>query len=191
MGTYWALKEWAIAVNALLTGNLILLVRKGGIRESRPILEVPSDRPLLFPTYEHQKIETIRPHYQGQFTHQPVPQIGTVLSLPGWAKVTHQLPLTGSHPIEQLRPFHIWTDAWLAERLAWKPERPACVLLLRTYRFINPLTITYQKHHRGCRSWIQVDDIDTLPESIPVLSNDVYSQQTSRIQDEIVSPTVH
>lgn len=191
MGAYWALKEWAIAVNALLAGDLILLVRKGGIRESRPVFEVPSDRPLLFPTYEHQKLEAICPAYREGFSAQSVPQIGATLSLPGWAEVTHQFLLTMNDPVEQLHPFHIWTDTWLLERLAWKPERPAYILLLRVHRFIRPLSITYQTHHRGCRSWIQLENLGELPESVPVLSNDLYEQRLEQVRDTLPSLMVH
>lgn len=182
----WALKEWAIAVNALLSGDLILLIRKRGIRESKPFFEVPSDRALLFPTYEHQSIEAIQAPYQRQFTPQPVPTVGTLMELTGWAHITHQLPIVGSSWIERLQPFHIWTDAWLAERLAWKPDRPAYGLLLRAYRFAQPITFPYKARYGGCRSWINIDAL-TLPESKPVLSEAAYTALAAKIQQAIAS----
>lgn len=184
--TVWALKEWAIAVNALLSGDLVLLLRKGGIREAKPVFEVPSDRVLLFPTYEHQKAEAIRAPYANSVAAKSVPQVGDEIRLPGWAVITHQIPLSGQAGIvEALHPFHIWTDEWLIERLAWKPERPAFALLLRGFRFVEPVRLVYQASYGGCRSWIELKHLETLPESLPVLSPAEYDQRVAKIQRAI------
>lgn len=176
----WALKEWAIAVDALLAGELILLIRKGGIHERRPTFEIPSDRPLLFPTYEHQRPDLLRPAYGQQITPRPVPDVGEPVMLKGWSEITHRLLLPRS-PVAALRPFHIWTDKWLEERLAWKPERPAYALLLRTHRFMTPVTLPYQKAYGGCRSWIAIEP-DSLPESQPVLQTSTYEELSDKVQ---------
>ena len=182
----WALKEWAIAVDALLSGDLILLIRKGGIREAKPFFEVPSDRAVLFPTYEHQSIEAIRTPYQERLVPQSVPLVGGSVELNGWAQITHQLPIVDASVVERLQPFHIWTDAWLIERLAWKPNRPAYGLLLRTYRFSKPIMLSYEAHYSGCRSWIAIDTLDVLP-SQPVLSDATYQALAADIQQVITS----
>ncbi|MGD1941675.1 MAG: DUF1802 family protein [Leptolyngbyaceae cyanobacterium] len=182
----WALKEWAIAVEALGTGDLILLVRKGGSHESRRAFDVPCDRALLFPTYEHQQASALRSPFQSAVTPRIVPALGDVMLLQYWANVTHQLPLAGPGIVEALHPFHIWTDDWLAERLAWKPERPAYALLLRVQRLVTPVDITYQAHHQGCRSWITLqDEVTEWPNGVPVLSDQDYHRQVTQIQAAI------
>ncbi|MEM9769368.1 MAG: DUF1802 family protein [Cyanobacteria bacterium P01_D01_bin.71] len=181
----WAFKEWAVAVEALLSGELMLLIRKGGIHERRPVFNVPSDRVLLFPTYEHQSAEAMCEPWQSRVLPQTVPQVGETVQLPGWAEITHQLPLPGLDSGLQLRPFHIWTDAWLRERLAWKPERPAFVLLLRVHRFAEPVSLAYQKRYGGCRSWIQPQGIDALPQSSAVLTAEQYQRRVTEIQSAI------
>lgn len=183
----WALKEWAIAVDALLSGDLILLIRKGGIRESRPFFEVPSDRVLLFPTYEHQSVEAIRPLYQDRFRPQPVPSTGSLMELPGWAQITDQLTIPDLSLVTPLHPFHIWTDTWLTERLAWKPERPAYALLLRVYRFSQPIALSYEARYGGCRSWVSLNSVTALPESAPVLSDAMYGSLVEKLQSAIAS----
>ena len=185
----WALKEWAIAVDALLSGDLMLLIRKGGIRETKPYFEVPSDRVLLFPTYEHQKPAAIRAPFVDRFEKRAVPQAGDTMEVPGWAEITHQLSLVGDSIVPQLRPFHIWTDAWLTERLAWKPARPAYALLLRVHQFSEPVELVYQKPYGGCRSWLALKSLETLPESAPVLMTSVYEQRVDAIQQAIVPVT--
>ncbi|MEL6383220.1 MAG: DUF1802 family protein [Cyanobacteria bacterium J06626_18] len=187
-GIEWALKEWAIAVDTLLSGDLILLIRKGGIRESKPYFEVPSDRALLFPTYEHQSVAAIRLPYQARFVPQPVPTIGAPVKLAGWAQITHQLPIGNLSAVKALHPFHIWTDAWFAERLAWKPERPAYGLLLRVYRFAEPLVLSYETRYGGCRSWIAMDTAEySFPASTAVLSDAAYQERTEAIQQAIAA----
>ena len=178
----WALKEWAIAVDALLSGDLILLVRKGGIREVRQSFELPSNRFLLFPTYEHQKLEALRPPYGAQLMPQAVPKVGDPVAIGGWAQITHQLLLQGSSLVDDLSPFHIWADSWLTERLAWKPERPAYGLMLRVHRFSNPVAIPYDNRYGGCRSWVSMDFPESLPTSTPVLPIATYEALAERIQ---------
>lgn len=186
----WALKEWSIAVEALLAGELILLIRKGGIREAQPVFEVPSDRALLFPTYEHQKPAAMRPPWTDRVVSKAVPHVGDTVSLPGWAEVTHQFPLTGAEVVTALHPFHIWTDEWLAERLAWKPERPAYALVVRAHRFVQPLHLEYTQPLGGCRSWIALEPPLTLPDSEPVLPADVYEARVARLQQVLMTASV-
>ena len=181
----WMLKEWAIAVDALLAGEMILLIRKGGIREKAPSFEIPSDRGLLFPTYEHQYAEALRPPYGARLFSRPVPVVGDEVVIGGWAQITHQLPLSGSSVVESLHPFHIWTDPWLTERLAWKPDRPAYGLLLRAYRFANPIILPYQKQYGGCRSWVKVEPLKPFPQSVPVLPTATYEALTEEIQKSL------
>lgn len=191
--TAWALKEWAIAVDALLSGDLVLLIRKGGIREAQPFFEVPSDRALLFPTYEHQKLAALRTPFGAAFEDAGVPQVGDPLSLRGWADITHSLPLPVENSVEtvveKLHPFHIWTDAWLTERLAWKPERPAYALLLRVHRFAEPINLVYQKQYGGCRSWLELKAVENWPTSTPVLSESIYAERVAAIQQAIAPVT--
>ena len=185
----WALKEWAVAVEALLAGDLLLLIRKGGIREAQPVFAVPSDRVLLFPTYEHQAAAALRSPWQSRVETRSVPQVGDAMTLPGWAAITHQLELTGGDIVQRLHPFHIWTDDWLTERLAWKPERPAYALVLRVHRFTAPLTLTYEKRYGGCRSWIEPGAIAALPESAPVLPEAEYQQRVRAMAAAIAPVT--
>ncbi|RZM82361.1 DUF1802 family protein [Leptolyngbya iicbica] len=185
----WALKEWAVAVDALLSGDLILLIRKGGIREAKPVFEVPSDRVVLFPTYEHQSVAAMRQPWSARVTATGVPQEGDAMLLPGWVEITHQLALQGSDMIERLRPFHIWTDDWLTERLAWKPERPAYVLCLRGYRFTTPLQLVYAKRYGGCRSWVELPETGNLPDSTPVLTTAAYQQRVADLMTAIAPIT--
>ncbi|MEM0979563.1 MAG: DUF1802 family protein, partial [Cyanobacteria bacterium P01_H01_bin.58] len=168
--------------------DLIALIRKGGIRESRPYFQVPSDRALLFPTYEHQQAIALKSPYREQLVCRPVPTVDEPILLQGWAQITHQIPILEVHSAAiALQPFHIWTDSWFNERLAWKPERPAYVLLLRAYRFTGPMALPYRKQYGGCRSWIELANVTALPSSRPVQSEADYEQQVNQISEALAT----
>src|ERR687889_2309993 len=59
-----ALKEWAIVCKALEKGKQMLLLRKGGIMEYRKGFEVKHNEFLLYPTFEHQSVESIKVEYK-------------------------------------------------------------------------------------------------------------------------------
>ena len=60
-----ALKEWAVTIAALEAGDQVLIVRKGGIGEKR--FELPHPRFYLFPTFEHQRPELVKPAWRERF----------------------------------------------------------------------------------------------------------------------------
>ena len=59
-----AFKEWAVIVHALLEGEQILDVRKGGLREDGRHFSVQANRLWLYPTAEHQKPELLKEPYR-------------------------------------------------------------------------------------------------------------------------------
>ena len=61
-----ALKEWAVACNALRDGEQIVILRKGGIhRDDNNFSTEFADHPefLLFPTYLHQTRDLVKPEF--------------------------------------------------------------------------------------------------------------------------------
>ena len=66
-----AYKEWAAVVQALLEGEQILDVRKGGIREDGRHFAVQSTRLWLYPTFEHQRPELLKPAYARWIDREP------------------------------------------------------------------------------------------------------------------------
>ena len=124
-----ALKEWAIAITTLRSGSLILLPRKGGIRDPlHPFSKIPK-RTALFPTYEHQVL-----HYLKDPVEIAPPDLLGPILIDTWAEVTHGFTLQTEAEVMALMPFHIWTAAFMTERLKWRSQQPLQVLLLRAYR---------------------------------------------------------
>jgi hypothetical protein len=179
-----ALKEWAIAVEALQAGKSILLLRKGGIRETNGRFSVEHQRVWLYPTYEHQKPHLLKPEYAHQITPVDSGWHPTDISILAWAEVTEVLQLMDEAAIAQLLPFHIWNERLVTERLHWKPRQPLYALLLRVYVLPEAISLPYSDAYGGCKSWIQLP-IPTWKKAAPVLSDAEFDQ----ISDQIRQPS--
>jgi hypothetical protein len=177
-----ALKEWAIAISALRTGELVLLLRKGGIRDPiHPFAAIPR-RAALFPTYEHQV-----PHYLKQPRLPTPPEPNAPIAIDTWATITHGFELSTEAEVAALMPFHIWTAAFVAERLKWRSPQPLQALLLRVYQLPEAAYLGRSPSHAGCRSWIDLDPGITIQNSIPALSDQDYHRRLEAIERAIQS----
>lgn len=184
-----ALKEWAIALQALTAGETILLLRKGGIREESGRFTVAHSRVWLFPTYEHQNPDLLKPKYARQV--QPVASgwHPETISIQAWADIKHIFQVTDATTVEALLPFHIWTPQFVTERLRWKPRSPLYVLLLRVFRLPAAHTVPYTPEYGGCRSWIELLEPLSVEGSTPVLDDVQYQQEVRAIATLIDTAT--
>jgi hypothetical protein len=176
-----ALKEWAIAVRALTQGETILLLRKGGIREQS--FAVAQSQFWLYPTYEHQKPQLLKSAYANQVSLVKPGWHPETVEISAWATVTHWFEVSDPATVAALLPFHIWTEAFVTERLKWKPRLPLSVLLLRVYRLAEAQQIAYRTEYGGCKSWIDLS-IEASPQAgTPILAEADYSRQVEAIMD--------
>jgi hypothetical protein len=183
-----ALKEWAIAVNALTQGETIVLLRKGGLREQSGKFTIPSKQVWLFPTYEHQQPHLLKAPYGDRVRPVPSGWHPERIEIPAWAEIGEVLQVQDPQVVARLFPFHIWSESFVAERLAWKPQTPLFVLLLRVYRLKHPHEIAYRESYGGCRSWIKLEQALTSEGAIAVLSDEVYAQQVNLIRERLQNP---
>ena len=175
-----ALKEWAIAITALRSGALILLPRKGGIRDPlHPFANIPK-RAALFPTYEHQAS-----HYLKDPVEIVLPDPLAPIVIDTWAEVTHGFTLQSEGEVMTLLPFHIWTEAFMVERLKWRVHQPLQVLLLRAYRLPENVELERLLSHAGCRSWIDLDTPISTQYSSSVLSDQNYQARLLEIESAV------
>ncbi|NER20859.1 MAG: DUF1802 family protein [Symploca sp. SIO1B1] len=185
--TTHALKEWAIAVDALERGKTIMLLRKGGIREKEKRFQVTYNQVLLYPTYEHQQPHLLKAEYASEVEpvtsgwHPETVRIGS------WAEITDILAVSDEAGVEALLPYHIWNEQFARERFQWKPSQPLYILLLRTYRLSQPLMIPYRQEYSGCRSWINLAEAIALENLIPVIDEIHYTKQVAQIRQLVKS----
>ncbi len=180
--TTHALKEWAVAVNALEQGKTIMLLRKGGIHEQGGRFKVAHDQILLYPTHEHQQPFMLKPDYAEQVTpetsgwHPETNRIGS------WAEITDILPVSDEPIVRALLPFHLWNEQFISDRLKWKPRQPLYILLLRTYKLPQEQFIPYRSEYGGCKSWIDLAEPISIEDAVPVLNDAAYTQLVAEIR---------
>ena len=188
--TSYALKEWAIALQALEAGKTILLLRKGGIREVGGRFEVKYNQVWLYPTYEHQKPNLLKPDYAkvNAVASGWHPETVPILS---WAEITTIFSVSSESVVNQLLPFHIWNEQFIKERFNWKPRQPIYLLLLRTYKLPQPLSIPYRQEYGGCKSWLDLEKPISREGSVPVLDDAEYERRVKAIQQIVEGAFSH
>ena len=172
-----ALKEWAVAIKALKEGRQTLIMRKGGIAEETKQFEVASRDFYLYPTYEHQREELIKPEYRGELAHTLTewrPENEVVL-LTAYAEVAEEFQVMDRERLLALSDFHIWTEDFAEQRLKWKKTHPLHVLLLRIYELERPVPVRILPDYLGCKSWIRLAESFDKPPMHPVLDDNTFS----------------
>ena len=180
-----ALKEWAIAINALETGNTIMLLRKGGIHEKGGSFRVAHNRVLLYPTYEHQQAVMLKADYCNQVIPVTPGLRPESVKITSYAQITHILPVIDESIVNALFPFHIWSKKFVCDRQQWKPQKPLFILLLRTYKLSTEQCIGYHPQYSGCKSWIDLNESISLEGAKPAMSENVYSKLVDQIREVI------
>ncbi|XOK63095.1 DUF1802 family protein [Paenibacillus elgii] len=179
------LKEWAVAVEALKQGKQILIMRKGGIREETRDFQVESDSFYLYPTYEHQRKELIKPSFAERVDERAPEWSGKQAEIGCYVELAEDILIETEEQLAKLKPFHIWTDRLAEERLKWKRTKPLHVMLLRVYALDEPVRIPVLDEYNGCKSWIG------LPESLhgaprrPVLTDEAFAIEANRIREAL------
>lgn len=172
-----ALKEWAIICKALEDGKQMLLLRKGGIMEYKKGFEVKHNEFLLYPTFEHQSIESIKAEYKEKikeiseehnisYNNNNRKKIdkndnnfntASNIIIKLLAKVEDVIEISDKFTISELRDYHIWSDEYVTMRMNYNPSKPMNVLLLRIYKIRKPLIVDINDKWAGCKSWIDIE----------------------------------
>ncbi len=103
-----ALKDWSVAIDALAQGETIVLLRKGGIKEHQGRFSAAADRAILFPTFEHQRPELLKPQYQAAVVPVVTGWHPETITLKAWADITHIFLTDDEAEVAALSALHIW-----------------------------------------------------------------------------------
>ncbi len=181
-----ALKEWAVTVQALAQGEQILLLRKGGIHESGQDFRVIHPEFLLYPTYEHQREDLLKAAHQPALTRLLADTPRTdAITFSHWARAVEIIEVEAQEKVDDLAPYHIWTNEYAQSRLRWKPMLPLSIMLLRVYRMEQPITVPYIKEYGGCTSWVEILPRIDLGQLTPVLNDVEFRRQVDAIKGSL------
>jgi hypothetical protein len=183
-----AFKEWAVIVRALLEGEQILDVRKGGLREDGRRFGVRADRCWLYPTYEHQQPELLKPAYRRWVSETETASESGRVQISGWAEVAGVITVTEADELARLGSKLIWTPEYAASRLGWKARQPLWVLALRTFQLETPCVVPYRAEYGGCTSWVEIDGLPDDPTTLPAepaLTDDSFAGRLTLVEKEL------
>jgi hypothetical protein len=183
-----ALKEWASIVHALLEGEQIADVRKGGLREDGRHFDLPARRFWLSPTAEHQKPELLKPAYAHWVDIATASPVGAPITVSGWADVTDVATITEPEHVDALDSKLIWTRDYVASRFSWKKRDPLWILVLRVHRLHDPLVVPWREEYGGCTSWVHYKGLPADPARVPaaeVLSDVAFDAKRKGLRDAL------
>jgi hypothetical protein len=178
--TRLALKEWAVAVDAIARGDMLVTLRKGGIREKEFLVE--GERFWLLPTYEHQNAAQTKPLWHRELGASAAARPGG-----GQLALRCQCVVHAAHPLEDvaavaaLEPFHLWTQAYAEERLGWRPRKPLWALVLRGYALPEPVRLPHLDAYDGCRSWTELAEEPSDDDLLPALTDEAFALHAERV----------
>jgi len=173
-----ALKEWASVIAAMLAGDQVTMLRKGGIGEAS--FAVADERFLLLPTHVHQRPELLAPRARATYAdHLAVTEEPPRVNLTAWCEVAAVHELTEQHELDALRPFHVLGPGYATARLKWRPKHPLVAIVARVHAIHPAIPLDMDPVMRGCRSWIEVPV--EIPGAHPVLTDDDFRSRADAV----------
>ncbi len=177
-----AFKEWAAIVRALSEGKQILIVRKGGIREEGGEFTVEHNEFFLFPTFEHQKYEDLKPsartYLEKVISEKPA---SNQIPVRYYAEVKSVIQLADERDLLRLDPYHVWSQTAMTQRFHFGQKKGLFVLAVRVYRLPETKLVPFQPGYGGCKSWVEFDSKLKTDGASPVLSDLEFKAQLHRL----------
>lgn len=183
-----ALKEWAAIVHALLEGEQIVDIRKGGLHEDGRHFGLPARRFWLSPTAEHQQAGLLKAAYAHWVDLADASPVGQPITVHGWADIVDVATITEPEHVDALDSKLVWARDYVESRFTWKRRDPLWVLVLRVHRLAAPVAAPWKDEYGGCTSWVTYDELPNDPATLPselVLSDVAFEAKHKGIRDAL------
>lgn len=178
-----AFKEWHVIVEALGSGEQLLILRKGGIAEGRGGFDAErASRFWLFPTQFHAQAEKTKPSAARWFASAASePAINNAITLRYFAEVVCHRFLDDWKAVDALSSHHFWTTDAVREKFDWSQPPGLHAFVVRVHKLREPLVFTPTPAMSGCKSWIELPfHFDEHP-SDPVLDEKTFAVRRAEI----------
>ena len=185
-----ALKEWAVLCDAMARGDIIAMVRKGGIREQRAGFSVRHDRFLLYPTFFHAREDELAPRFRDALSTaaSAQPPSGIVrLSLVAEVAAVWQVS-----DLESLRAIELDHGlAWsaVAARFHYRGVTGVQVVAVRVARLGADVEVPEIRRYAGCVSWVELDTEVDVGGAAPVVDSATRDARLARMRAALGAPT--
>jgi len=181
-----ALKEWAVLVDAMARGEIIAMVRKGGIREQRAGFSVRHDRFLLYPTFFHEKWNEIAPRFSATLeeSHARQPEAGTI-RIEYVADVLGTWAVTELETLRSIEGEHGMAWSAVESRFHYKNRPGVQVIAVRVSKLAEPVVVPETRRYLGCVSWVELDDAIDVSNATPVLDDATLMMRVTRLRNAL------
>lgn len=185
-----ALKEWKVLCDAFASGELVAMVRKGGIREQRAGFSVRHDRFLLYPTYFHEKAEELAPRLLPRLeaAHAERPAEGTV-RIEMVADAAAVWRVESLEPLRRIEGAHGLAWGAVESRFRYRDVPLVHVVAVRIARLASPIEIPEQRRYQGCVSWVALDEEVDTAGAAPVLADASFTARLEELRAALGEPT--
>ena len=177
-----ALKEWAVLCDALAAGDVVAMVRKGGIREQRAGFAVRHARFLLYPTFFHEKAAELQPRFVERLpaAHARRPADGEIrIEL-----VAEAAAVWTVRELDRLRVIEREHGmAWPAveARFHYKGRPEIRVVAVRAHRLARAATLPETRRYQGCVSWVALDAPVDVTGAVPVVDERAFAERMAAL----------
>lgn len=175
-----ALKEWNAVIAAMLAGDQVVMLRKGGIGEKR--FDVPHAQFFLLPTHLHQKPELLTPAareaYAAELELREEPGHN---DLTAWCEVHAVHEITEQAQLDALEGFHVLGPDYAESRLKWRPKQPLMAVVARTHRVQPAINLQMTPDMGGCVSWVTLPDNVPAPPPAPVIDDAAFTARAAEV----------
>jgi hypothetical protein len=183
-----ALKEWAAIEDALATGRLSVLVRKGGIYEKCGGFEVEHRGFWIFPTGWHQNEHELLPAFRGHLGDTPRFPAGQV-ALRVYCAVEASWRVEDLAALERLGELQPFSPETLKARFEYRGKPYLHVILVRAHGLPQPRVVPNTAAYEGCVSWVQLESSVKTAGATPVLDPDAFAtlrrEVLARLEDAV------
>jgi hypothetical protein len=178
-----ALKEWAVLVDAMARGDIIAMVRKGGIREQRAGFSVRHDRFVFYPTFFHEKVDELAPRFRNGLdaAHEARPAEGTVRI----AHVADVVALWTVTDLEKLRAIDGEHGlAWNAveSRFRYRDNPVVQIVAVRVSALREPVVVPELRRYQGCVSWVALENGISVADAAPAVDDATLRARVERVE---------
>lgn len=181
-----ALKEWHVVSEAIGRGDQVLTIRRGGIRENA--INVRGASFWLFPSWKHESAADTKRAWHAELSHSLAarPTDG-LIPIRSRATVIDAYELSDAEALAALDDFHLWTPAYIEERLRWRPAKPLSVLVLRAESLLEPVLIGDLPAYSGRTSWVELlsDPLARGEVLLPALTDAAFELFRTAIADSL------
>ena len=153
-----ALKEWAVLCDALAAGDIVALVRKGGIREQRAGFAVRHERFLLYPTFFHEKSAELQPRFAARLGDASLerPPEG-IIRISLVADVVATWHVRDLDRLRAIEAFHGMAWPAVVSRFEYRGTSDVRVIAARVSRLPRSHDVPETRRYQGCVSWVALD----------------------------------